>query len=352
MFKFRIYFVMALLGILALLAFGCAKIEPAVEPEPAGLAVSSAAGAVEAAIDYLHEQVGEDAPAEGIVWQEEDITTPGLVGGSYRQFTSGEWVVKVSYPVVALENTVYQVTVTSNESGWHWQGSVSADGSVTEGSAFMQMTEAESRKIAEEFVKNSPTFIFDGIEDTLELVETLYPDIEYSWGFVFRFESRQAGYGDRDGQVLAQVITPHEVSVSVEHLEVISALMDNKWDMINQRLAGIDVEITVGAPVVADLLANPVYDTEVRVQGEVGLLGELFCPCFELTSGGQTVQVWYGLMVENDGTERPELSVAEISNGDTVIVTGELKAEGGTHYSKGDFWASEITVTSPVGTGL
>ena len=59
-----------------------------------------------------------------------------------------------------------------------------------------------------------------------------------------------------------------------------------------------------------------------------------------MTSGGESIEVWYGLMVENDGTERPALNVDVISNGDTIRVTGELKGEGGTHYNKGDFWAS------------
>jgi hypothetical protein len=43
---------------------------------------------------------------------------------------------------------------------------------------FQRVTEETSRQIAKEFVKNSPTFIYDGIEERLELVEILYPDIE------------------------------------------------------------------------------------------------------------------------------------------------------------------------------
>ena len=63
-----------------------------------------------------------------------------------------------------------------------------------------------------------------------------------------------------------------------------------------------------------------------------------------LLFGGATVQVWYDLMVENDGTQRPSANVQGISNGDRIIVTGELKGEGGTHYSKGDLWARVIVV--------
>jgi len=96
-----------------------------------------------------------------------------------------------------------------------------------------------------------------------------------------------------------------------------------------------------GALSVAELLENPIYDTEVKIYGEISLLGELFCPCFELTSGGKKVLVWYGLMVEDDGKERPAVSVEGTHNGDQVIVTGELK-RAGVHRSLDDFWAAKI----------
>ncbi len=101
------------------------------------------------------------------------------------------------------------------------------------------------------------------------------------------------------------------------------------------------IKVTEDAIAVSDFMEDPIYDTEVIIKGEVSLLGELFCPCFELTSGGETILVWYGLMVEDNGTERPVVSTEEIENGDHVIVTGELKL-GGIHYSLNDFWASAI----------
>ncbi|MCW3975606.1 MAG: hypothetical protein NWE86_05115 [Candidatus Bathyarchaeota archaeon] len=92
---------------------------------------------------------------------------------------------------------------------------------------------------------------------------------------------------------------------------------------------------------VSELIENPLYDIEIRVSGKVSLLGELFCPCFELTSGNKKVIVWYDLMVEDDVTERRSVDVSHIKNGDWVIVTGELKTEG-QHRSLNDFWASDI----------
>jgi hypothetical protein len=107
-------------------------------------------------------------------------------------------------------------------------------------------------------------------------------------------------------------------------------------------------QLPAGPRSVSNLLADPVYDNDVRIHGEVSLLGELLCPCFELTSGGETVHVWYGLMVEDDGTERPAVSVEGIENGDTVVVTGELKTAG-LHTSLNDFWASSIEPSTAAG---
>jgi len=92
---------------------------------------------------------------------------------------------------------------------------------------------------------------------------------------------------------LAEVETHHTASIAVEQLEVISAVMDNKWDMIYQEMIA-EQEKPVGTLTVAELLANPVHNTEVGIYGKVSLLGELFCPCFELTSGEEKVLVWYG----------------------------------------------------------
>lgn len=92
----------------------------------------------------------------------------------------------------------------------------------------------ESKKIAEEFVKSSKTYQFDGIEGSLEHKETLTARCPYCWKFVFEFDCRQAGYGDRTGMVLAQMITHHTAAIMVREGKVESALLDQKWDMLEQ----------------------------------------------------------------------------------------------------------------------
>ena len=91
-------------------------------------------------------------------------------------------------------------------------------------------------KIAKDYLLNSPTFKFDGIEDTLELVATNQGVCPYCWQFVFEFQCQHAGYGDRADQILLDVITLHTASITVEQGEAISAIMDDKWDMIKQKM--------------------------------------------------------------------------------------------------------------------
>ena len=152
-----------------------------------------------------------------------------------------------------------------------------------------------------------------------------------------------------------------------------------------------DQEMTVG-----DLLESGIYDENITASGAVAMLGELLCSCFELSSGGQTMQVWYDTMVEDDdenglvccktyglgaemeevnveyswmpesvcvvpenfvggGKEKvkpencdeelmhqwPAVSVEGIQNGDEVIVSGQLKSEG-DNRGKNDFWIISI----------
>lgn len=94
------------------------------------------------------------------------------------------------------------------------------------------LTEAESRELARTFVEQSPTYQFDGFD--LEYTQTIVLHCPYCWRFLFDFQSRHAGYGNRTGQVLAQVITPHTAEVTVINGTITSAVLDGRWNMLTQ----------------------------------------------------------------------------------------------------------------------
>lgn len=95
------------------------------------------------------------------------------------------------------------------------------------------ISEKQSQEIARDFVRNSPTFQFDGIQNSLKLLESK-AESGARWMFVYKFQCRHAGYGDRSGKMLAQVITDHKAEIVVEKGKVVHAILDGKWDMLEQ----------------------------------------------------------------------------------------------------------------------
>ena len=100
------------------------------------------------------------------------------------------------------------------------------------------ISQEESQEIARQYVINEPTFVFDGMAETLALVNTTTLKCPYCWEFVYQFDCRQAGYGNRTGLMVAQVITPHTATIVVQEGKVTSAVMDSKWDMMGQKFIG------------------------------------------------------------------------------------------------------------------
>jgi len=229
-------------GLLLISVVSCSQENPTIPTE-----VTSEDEARGAALAYIQANYEETSPPTGGNWQGKDITPEGLLGRRTVEFILDGWEVLVSSPIVAPENIRYEVTVRNTESNWYWRGVVEPDGYVSELVPFQQVTQKKSLQIAEEFVKTSRTFTFDGMEESLVLTntaafssKTISPENDHAsyqklgWVFTFEFDSRHAGYGDRAGQVLAQVITHHVAEIMVEELVVTSAVMDTRWNMIEQ----------------------------------------------------------------------------------------------------------------------
>ncbi|MCJ7666877.1 MAG: hypothetical protein MUP04_01090 [Anaerolineae bacterium] len=86
----------------------------------------------DAALAYMVEHYGDQAPAPGLTWAEEYITPEGLLGWSTYEFTAEEWVVTVGHAVVPPEMRRYEVVVENQTTGFWWEGRIDAEGHVTE----------------------------------------------------------------------------------------------------------------------------------------------------------------------------------------------------------------------------
>lgn len=103
------------------------------------------------------------------------------------------------------------------------------------------MTETEKEAsdaygIVHGYVVASPTFAYDGDVSTL-IVEYVGSTKSIPPQHMFRasFDSSHGGFGNREGQMLTQVITPHTMEVSVVDGTVISAVTDDVWDEMNHQ---------------------------------------------------------------------------------------------------------------------
>lgn len=93
-----------------------------------------------------------------------------------------------------------------------------------------------NRRVAESFLRNSPTFRFDGVPDSVELLGAAACS-RACREFTFRFEGSHPGYGDRSTMTLDDALTQHKAVITIEDGLVTAARIDNVWDVLTQRPA-------------------------------------------------------------------------------------------------------------------
>jgi hypothetical protein len=183
--------------------------------------------------------------------------------------------------------------------------------------------------IAQRFVREeSPTFTFDGITDTVDLVGvTAMPSTPQEYAIVIQFTSAHGGFGNREGQMLTQALTPHEMQILVSEGSVISAVTDETWDELNNqyvlkkpqpKLLSHDDPITPFEGDVTDYasLAEAIKSRGILVEHieEIAAESSSFSvPTHVISVGGADVQVFEfqsesdaqasSLTISEDGTE-------------------------------------------------
>ncbi|HWP78395.1 MAG: hypothetical protein AB1299_05910 [Thermoproteota archaeon] len=90
--------------------------------------------------------------------------------------------------------------------------------------------------VAQKYIVTSPTFAFDGMHDTLDVVDVAVMESHpVQYRVKIAFDSSHTGFGDRTDQILAEVITPHKMDIIVSEGIVVSAVTDGVWDELNHQ---------------------------------------------------------------------------------------------------------------------
>lgn len=92
---------------------------------------------------------------------------------------------------------------------------------------------SQSNSTAANFIRDSATFKFDGIADSIRLVKMMETDGPNggSWFYTVAFQTAHPGHGDRSGQMLAQMVTNHTAIIEVKDGKVAAAVCDGEWDI-------------------------------------------------------------------------------------------------------------------------
>jgi len=185
--------------------------------------------------------------------------------------------------------------------------------------------------IAQEFIKSSPTFLFDGIPDTLSLelvaIRESFPEQYVIEG---DFDSLHGGYGDRTDVMVIQVITPHKINLVVISEQVTSAIMDEKWDELNQLpwtpTKGPNETVSHGREAVdyVSLIDN------LRVNNATVIPeGEIEQPFFSVTG--------FSIQVNGSSVQVFEYDTAEDAEADASLVSSDGSSIGTTM----PFWVDD-----------
>lgn len=99
-----------------------------------------------------------------------------------------------------------------------------------------EFTQEGAIVIAEKFLFESPTFSFDGIEDSVEIIEVETLRTLNTWGVSIGFTSRHGGYGDREGQMQTMALQDHRMWIVVSKGEVVEAITDSVFNELTGEM--------------------------------------------------------------------------------------------------------------------
>ena len=99
-------------------------------------------------------------------------------------------------------------------------------------------SENEVAKQALNYLYDAPTFLFDGIRESVRILKVIQSMIftSSSWLVNVEFDCSHTGYGDRSGEIVQQMIQHHTAVLLLTDGKVTSMVIDNAWDELADKL--------------------------------------------------------------------------------------------------------------------
>jgi hypothetical protein len=93
-------------------------------------------------------------------------------------------------------------------------------------------TQDQAISLTEQFIKNTPTYVYDGIAGSIKKMTETSAENGMAWQLSYIFKCKHPGYGDRSDQVLAEQVTEHSVQVTIRGCRIVTAVSDKNYDML------------------------------------------------------------------------------------------------------------------------
>ncbi|MFC1953064.1 protease inhibitor I42 family protein [Chloroflexota bacterium] len=192
MLKTRWIICFIMVTLLSLVSLACSQ--PDTPPSPLEPTIQNAIEARDTALNYL-KTLDSNIPGPEADWKETDTTTPGLIGGVQKQYTTNEWTIGIAYNVVRPDQVEYHIVISSVQHGLHWEGKVKADATVNEINPLKEMSVDESKIVAEltcdDFMNND--HITNQVEVNTSDIFTIILCSNPSTGFQWSEEAQISG---------------------------------------------------------------------------------------------------------------------------------------------------------------
>lgn len=107
---------------------------------------------------------------------------------------------------------------------------------------FSEETKLINLRIARDFILDSPTYSFDGYG--LRQVMAFRGRCPGCWNFVYEFNSKYNGFGDRINVKAVPLATAHQANINIEYGKVVYGDIDRIWDMIEQKIITAEKQST------------------------------------------------------------------------------------------------------------
>lgn len=147
----------------------------------------------DAALDYVIEHYPEQAPSPDLIWEGGRTTPEGLIGSETFQYTAEEWVVTISYPVVAPEEVIYQIVVENPTTGFRWEGELDAERYLTETAAedeYVGWKTYTSEKFGYTLKYPGDAEVMGpNLDESVQFVGPIVNDEHWPWFFVEHYDS-------------------------------------------------------------------------------------------------------------------------------------------------------------------